>query len=99
MIDINTLTLGEVAKIEDLSGQPITAFTDDTRPKGLALAAFAFVVRKRTDPGYKWNDALGLSLPEAQQILGITDTEAEPAADTDAEGDESPAPKGKRSKS
>lgn len=90
MIDVNSLTLGEVAKVEDLSGQPIAAFADEDKPKGLALAALAFVWRKRSDPTFKWNDALGLTLVEANEILGIGDSDTAPATPA-ARADEDPA--------
>ncbi|MGC5584153.1 hypothetical protein [Ornithinimicrobium sp. W1665] len=80
MIDVNKLTLGEVAKIEELSGQPITSFGDDDRPKGLALAAFAFIAKRREDPTFTWNKAQELTFEEANTILQPT-----PAAE-DEEG-------------
>lgn len=72
-IDIDKLTLGEVAKIEELSGLPISAIGDDDRPKGLALAALAFVAKRRQDPKFSWNAAQELTFDEAQQILGLND--------------------------
>lgn len=69
-IDFTTLTLGEVAAIEELSGQSISALADDDAPKGTALAAIAMVVKRRTgDPGYTFNQALTLSLAEANAIV------------------------------
>lgn len=70
---LKSLTLGEVAKIEDLSGQPIQSFGDDHAPMGKAMAAFAYVVKRRQDPTFTWEDALGLSLEEAQGLLGGVD--------------------------
>lgn len=90
MIDVNSLTLGEVAKVEDLSGQPIAAFADEDKPKGLALAALAFVWRKRQDPTFKWNDALGLTLAEANEILGIGEDDTVPTS-VAASADQVPA--------
>jgi hypothetical protein len=83
MIDINSLTLGEVAKVEDLSGLPIAAFGDESKPKGLALAALAFVWHRRSVPTFTWNDAQGLTLADANRILGI-DEDAEPEQITNA---------------
>ena len=79
MIDINKLTLGEVAKIEELSGQPISAIGNDDAPKGLALAALAFVAKRREDPAFTWNAAQGLTFDEAQAILGLGETETQEA--------------------
>ncbi|MBD8466790.1 hypothetical protein IFU30_10975 [Plantibacter sp. CFBP 8798] len=78
--DINRLTLGEIAKVEELSSLSISAISNDSAPKGLQLAALAFVAKKRHDPTYLWNDALGLSIDEANSILGLNgdDEETDP---------------------
>lgn len=68
-MDINRLTLGEVAKIEELSQMPISSIGNDDAPKGLALAAMAFVAKRRIDPQFSWNEAQGLTLEEAQAII------------------------------
>lgn len=81
MIDINRLTLGEVAKIEELSGQPISAIGDEDKPKGLALAALAFVAKRREDPKFTWNAAQELTFDEANKILGFGQDDEEEAAD------------------
>lgn len=84
MIDISTLTLGEVAKIEDLAGMPIAAIADDDRPKGLALAALALIVKRRTGhPQFTWNDAQALTFTEVNDLLGLDDGEADDASETD----------------
>lgn len=70
-IQVEKLTLGEVAKIEELSGLPISAIGDDDKPKGLALAALAFVARRREDPKFTWNAAQALTFDEAQELLGF----------------------------
>ena len=49
-LNINSLTLGEVAKVEELSGLPFSSIAEDDKPKGLALAALAFVAKRRVDP-------------------------------------------------
>lgn len=72
-MDINTLTLGEVAKIEELSGQSVAALAKDDAPKGLSMAAMAYVTKRRTDLTFKWEDALALTMPEVYEILGMSD--------------------------
>lgn len=87
-IDFNTLTLGEVATIEDLSGQSIAQIADGDTPKGKALAALAMVAKRRTgEPTFKFNDALLLTLDEANELIGLNDDEDE---DTDASGEAEP---------
>ena len=80
--NINKLTLGEIAKVEELSSLSISTVTNDTAPKGFLLAALAFVTKKRHDPTFLWNDALGLSVDEANSILGLNDEEASPKEET-----------------
>ena len=83
-LDISRLTLGEVAKVEELSGLAISAIGDDAAPKGRALAALAFVAKRREDPKFSWNDAQLLTFDEAQAILGIGDQDQ----DQDPDGEE-----------
>lgn len=78
-INIESLTLGEVAKVEELSGLPISAIGEDDKPKGLALAALAFVAKRREDPKFSWNAAQSLNLDEAQKLLGLDEEEADAA--------------------
>lgn len=73
MFDIQSLTLGEVAAIEDLAGVSVDAMADDDRPKGRLLAAFIFVMKRREDPGFKFEDALNIPLSEANELLGTPD--------------------------
>lgn len=72
---INSLTLGEVAKVEELSGLSITAVSDVASAKGRLLAALAFAVQKRATPAFTWNDALGLTIDEANAILGLNEAD------------------------
>lgn len=80
MIDLDSLTLGELAKIEDLSGQPIGDFADDGKPKGKALAAVALIIKRRTGfPQFTWNEAQALTMAETNELLGLDDDEDTPA--------------------
>lgn len=96
-LDVEKLTLGEVAKVEELSGQSIAEIGNDTAPKGKALAALAFVTKKREDPSYSWNDAMSLTFDQAQEILGMNDDEDEQEDPTQPE-DSAPSKSGRRSK-
>lgn len=81
-MDINSLTVGEVAKIESLSGQAISALGDEDKPKGKIMAAFAFVIKYRENPKFTWENALELTLTEVNELLGY-----------DAEGNSTTDPK------
>lgn len=74
--DFDSLTLGEVATIEDLSGQSISSIADEGSPKGKALAAIVMVVKRRSgEPDFTFNKALALPLSEANSFIGGSDDE------------------------
>lgn len=74
--DFETLTLGEVAFIENMSERSISEISDDGAPVGKSLAAIVTVIKRRSgEPGYKFNQALGLSLTEASAYLQSDDEE------------------------
>lgn len=79
-LNINSLTLGEVAKVEDLSGLPFSAIAEDDKPKGLALAALAFVAKRREDPKFTWNAAQNLTMADFGALISLGDDE--PADDS-----------------
>lgn len=88
MFDVSKLTLGEIAKFEDLSNMSINMLEKDEAPKGRALAALAFVVKRRTgDPKFTWAEAQDLTIDQANKIIGFTD-EGE-----DGKTEDAPAPK------
>lgn len=75
-LNINSLTLGEVAKVEELSGLPFAAIADDEKPKGLAIAALAFVAKRRTDPAFTWNQAQALTFTDFAELVSMGATDA-----------------------
>lgn len=83
--DFKTLTLGEVAQIEKLSGLSIAAIEDDEAPKGNALAAVAMIIKRRelraaNEPAgaFTWAHALDLTLDEATALIYPADEEEDP---------------------
>ncbi|AVR56403.1 tail assembly chaperone [Microbacterium phage Dooby] len=89
--DLDQLTLGEVAAIEDLSGVAIGSVSEST-PQGKFLAALYMVAKRRDgQPTFTFNAALQASMSEAQSFLGFD----APDADDDADAAESSA-EGKR---
>ena len=95
-LNINSLTLGEVATVERLSDQAFGSIAEDDKPKGLALAALAFVAKRRIDPAFTWNDAQNLTFVEFGALISMGDDE--PAGDglSDLTGEESPKAPRKR---
>jgi len=81
--DASSLTLGEIAKVEDISGQSIGSISDDSAPKGHALSALVYVLKRREDPAFTLASAERFTLEEATELL----SPSEPAdgEDPDAE--------------
>ncbi|QLF83171.1 tail assembly chaperone [Microbacterium phage Bri160] len=79
--DLDQLTLGEVAAIEDLSGVAIGSVSEST-PQGKFLAALYMVAKRRDgQPTFTFNAALQASMSEAQSFLGFDAPEAGSEAD------------------
>lgn len=82
-IDIQSLTLGEIDRIETLAGQSIDSFGEDDTPKGKMMAALVFVYKRREQLAagvpltFKWEDALAMPMTEATAFLGFSDDEDE----------------------
>jgi len=91
--DIDSLTLGEIAKVEDISKMSIKKFSDDDAYVGRMTAALAYVVKRRTEPTYQFDQALNLTQHEVNELLGIdTDDEDDTAGPTQPEATPEPIP-------
>lgn len=61
-----TLTLGEMALVEEITGHNL----DDTnQPRGKYLAALVTVIRKRTNPEFTLEDAWSMDVTEVEAIV------------------------------
>ena len=69
-MNIDNLTLGEVSRIEEISGLPLSAMADEDKPKGKQLAAVAFVLMHREDKTFTMVQAEELTMPEVMKLLG-----------------------------
>lgn len=67
----SNITLGEMAKIEELSGQPISDLGAEGKPQGNLMAAMACVFKQRDDRKFTMNQALALTFDELNDILGL----------------------------
>ena len=56
-IDISDLTIAEVVEIEDRTGLPLDALGSPDHPKGRMLQALAYIVKRREDPAFTWEQA------------------------------------------
>lgn len=92
-IQIDKLTLGEIDKVESLAGVSISQLGEDETPKGKMLAALAFVAKRREEmaaglpPKFSWNDALELTIDEANALIGLG-VEDDPEVEDEAPFDE-----------
>jgi hypothetical protein len=67
--DVSKLTLGEIAKVEELAGFGIGLIEDAATPKGRLFIALAYVIEKRRDPSYTLARAEQLTLVDAERIV------------------------------
>ncbi len=74
---INNLTMREVATVEELTGASITSLTDSAQPQGKALAAIAYVIRKRTEPDFTFDMALDMNFEDISALLGLAEPNLE----------------------
>ena len=72
-IDINDLTIAEVVEIEDRTGLPLDALGQSDKPKGRMLQALAYIVKKRQDPAYTWEQAGELKINTTSEPVDPTD--------------------------
>lgn len=75
-MDIKNLTMGEISKVEELSGLPLAALAEDDKPKGKLMAALALVIKRREDPKFTLEMANQMTMAEITALLS-DDSEAE----------------------
>lgn len=56
-LDLNDLTIAEIETIEDLTDLPIDAFTSPSAKRGKMLRAIGYVLKRREDPSFTWEQA------------------------------------------
>lgn len=74
---IGKLTLGELAKVEEIGKGSINDLANDEKPKMQMLIALAFVVKKREDPTFTVNQAEALTM---EDLTALTGGDASPEA-------------------
>lgn len=77
MFDINALTMGELTQVEELSGQPFSALSDENAPKGKLFTALILVAKRRTNPAFSWSEAEATPLSVLSELLGSADPKAQ----------------------
>ena len=72
--DFESLTLNEVEAIELITGNSIDKILDAGQPKGKAMKAIIFIMKKRIDPDFTIEQAGEVSMTEANGMFaGISD--------------------------
>lgn len=77
--DASSLTLGEVAEIENLSGYAIGMMNDPATPAAGMLTAVAYVIKKRENPKYTYAMATTLTMAEVEALMPDDDDTEDPA--------------------
>ena len=68
-MDIQSLTAGEISRLEKLIGRSMTTFTDEDKPQADVLAGFAYLIKHREDKSFTFEQALALTLTELNEII------------------------------
>lgn len=76
-IDLEDLRIRELEELEELTGRPFDGLFTDGEPRGKVLRALGFVVKRRTNPDFTWEEAGELKI----QTTGRADTD--PTAEDD----------------
>ena len=72
-IDLEDLTIAEVVEIEERTGLPLDALGQADKPKGKMLQALAYIVKRRDNPDFSWEQAGELRVSGAQSKPDPTD--------------------------
>jgi len=72
-VDINDLTIAEVVEIEERTGLPLDALGQADKPKGKMLQALAYIVKRRENPDFTWEQAGALKISATTANVDPTD--------------------------
>lgn len=75
-IDLTDLRIREIEEIEEITGAPFDDILGGGRPRGKALRALGFIVKKRENPDYTLEQA-------GELILKVSDPEPDPTSASD----------------
>jgi hypothetical protein len=68
---LEDITLAEMAEIEKKANAPIAWLSDDDKPKALLLQALNWVIQKRTNPNFTFDDAGKTPLLEINNLIEV----------------------------
>lgn len=70
--DINDLTIGEVADIEEATGKSISTLFDGSGSQARTLQAVIWIVRRREDPTLTLEQAGNMTFTEMNSMLELS---------------------------
>jgi len=76
MIRFEEMTLGEIEEIELMTGKSIEDVLSEGQPKGRSLRVLMFILKRREDPKFKFEDTEKISQKEAVAFLTGNDPKA-----------------------
>ncbi len=68
-LDYETLTLAEIETIEEITGLAIDEIVSIKAPKGKLFRALIYVITKRTNPAYTYEETGTLTLADGMAML------------------------------
>ncbi len=71
--DFESLTLDEVETIELLTGSSIDQIMSDGAPKGKALKAIIYIIKKRQEPEFTLEQAGKFKMSDVNELLVVED--------------------------
>lgn len=72
-MNFDDLTLGEVEEIEMLLGRGIDEIFSDGNPKGRALRVLYYIIKRKENPEYTFEETEKVSQADALKLLGGND--------------------------
>lgn len=76
-MNIENLSMRDVATIEKLSGLAIDQLGDPGAPKGRLFAAMMYVIKKKEDDTFTFDMALDTPMNDLNDFLGVEDEDEE----------------------
>jgi hypothetical protein len=74
--DITSLTLSENAAIEDFAGESLASLSDPKALTSKVLIGLGYVIKKRENPEFTFEDAGNLTMSQITELIGGDDEDA-----------------------
>ena len=74
-VDINDLTIAEMVEIEERTGLSIDSLGETGIPKGKVLQSMAYIIKRRENPEFTWEEAGALKINTTAEKVNPTEDE------------------------